>query len=146
MKAQHLSLHHSPRSSGPLTIPSGPGLIAIRRSTSAPYRIGKPSSRSTSPQYSRNPTNPTQLLKRNIAQAFKLISSTIHQSQDENQIALEALSYDAKVQYGTLQLLQTRLAKGESIVDQELTDTKRALATLEGTTRVERERLIAEIA
>jgi len=43
-------------------------------------------------------------------------------------------------------LQQTRLAKGESIVDQELTDVKRALATLEGATRVERERLTAEIA
>jgi len=54
--------------------------------------------------------------------------------------------YDTKVQYGTLQLLQTRLAKGESIVDQEITDAKQALATLEEETRVEQERLTAEIA
>jgi len=46
-----------------------------------------------------------------------MISSTIHQSQDENLIALEGLSYDAKVQYASLQLLQTHLAKGETIVD-----------------------------
>jgi len=50
------------------------------------------------------------------------------------------------VQYGSLQFLQTRLAKCESIVDQELTDAKQALGTLEGATRVERERLTAEIA
>ena len=43
-------------------------------------------------------------------------------------------------------MLQTLLAKGESIVYQELTDAKRALATLEGATRVERECLTAEIA
>ena len=119
------------RSSGPLMILSGPGSIAMSRSTNAPYWIGKPSSSSTSRQRSRNPTNPTKLLKRQIARAFKLISPTIHQSQDENLIALEALSYDAKMQYSSLQLLQTMLAKGESIVDQELTDAKRALATLE---------------
>jgi len=134
------------RLSGPLTIPSGPGSIAISGSTSAPYRIGKPSSGSTSRQDSRNPTNPTELLKRQIAQPFKMISSTIHQSHDENLIALEALSYDAKVECGSLQLLQTWLARGESIVDQELTNEKQALATLEGATRVERERLTTEIA
>jgi len=38
------------------------------------------------------------------------------------------------------------LAKGESIVDQELTDAKRALATLEWATRVEQECVRAEIA
>jgi len=43
-------------------------------------------------------------------------------------------------------LLQTRLAKAQSIVHQELTGAKRALATLEGATRVERECLTAEIA
>jgi len=42
-----------------------------------------------------------------------MILSTIHQSQDESLVALEALSHDAKVQYGTLQLLQIRLATGE---------------------------------
>ena len=111
-------------STGPLTIPSGPSSIAMSRSTSAPYRIGKSYSRSTHHQHSRNPTNPSELLKPHIAPAFRMILSTIHQSQDENLIALEALLYDAKVQYGSLQLLQTRLAKGESIVDQELTDAK----------------------
>ena len=90
--------------------------------------------------------NPTELLKGQIAQAFQFISSTIHQSHDENQIALEALSDDARVQYANLQLLQTRLAKGETIVDKELSDARQALLTLEGATRVERERLTAEIA
>lgn len=42
-------------------------------------------------------------------------------------------------------MLQTHLAKGASIVDQELTDAKRALATFEVATRVEWERLTAEI-
>jgi len=99
--------------SGPLMIPSEPSPLAMNQSTSAPFRVGKSASPSNSRQHSRNPTNPTELLKRQIAQPFKMISSTIHQSQDENQVALGVLSYDAKVQYGTLQLLQTRLAKGE---------------------------------
>jgi len=111
-------------STGSLMIPSGPSSLAISGSTSAPYWIRKPYSSSTHHQHSRNPTNPSELLKRQIAQAFRMILSTIHQSQDENLIALEVLSYDAKVQYGSLQLLQTRSAKGESIVDQELTDVK----------------------
>jgi len=75
-----------------------------------------------------------------------MLSSTIHQSQDQNLIALEALLYDASVQYGSLQIQQTSLAKDESIVDQELTDAKRGLAMLEGVTRVEREPLTAEVA
>ena len=131
---------------GPLTVSSWLASIAMSRATSAPFRIGKPSSSSTSRQYSRNSTNPTELLKRQIVQAFKMLSSTIHQSQDQNLIALEALLYDASVQYGSLQIQQTSLAKDESIVDQELTDAKRGLAMLEGVTRVEREPLTAEVA
>ena len=133
-------------SSGPLRIPSGPSSLAMSRTTSAPFWVGKSTSRSNSRQHSRNPTNPTELLKRQIAQSFQYISSTIHQSHDESQIALEALSDDARVQYANLQLLQTRLAKGETIVDKELSDARQALLTLEGATRVERERLTAEIA
>jgi len=133
-------------SSGPLTIPSGPSSLAMSRSTSAPFRVGKSTSRSNSRQHSRNPRNPTELLKRQIAQAFQFILPTIHQSYDENQIALEALSDHARVQYANLQLLQTRLAKGETIVDKELSDARQALLKLEGATRVERERLTAEIA
>ena len=133
-------------SSGPLTIPSGPSLLAMSRSTSAPFRVGKSTSCSNSRQYSRNPPNPTELLKRHIAQAFQYILSTIHQSHDEGQIALEALSDDDRVQYANLHLLQTRLAKGERIVDKELSDARQALWTLEGATRVERELLIAGIA
>jgi len=132
--------------SGPLTIPSGPSSLAMSRSTSAPFGVGKSTSRLNSRQHSRNPTNPAELLKRQIAQAFQYITLTIHRSHDESQIALEALSDDARVQYATLQLLQTRLAKGETIVDKELSDASQALLTLEGATRVERERLTAEIA
>jgi len=83
-----LALSFAP-SSGSFTIPSGPGSIAMSWSTSAPYQTGKPSSYSTTRQHSRNPTNPTERLKRQIAQAFKIILSTIHQSQDENLIAGE---------------------------------------------------------
>jgi len=43
-------------------------------------------------------------------------------------------------------LLHTRFAKCETIDDKELSDTRRALLTLAGATRVERERLTAEIA
>jgi len=133
-------------SSGPLTIPSGPSSLAMSRSTSAPFRVRKSSSRSNSRQHSRNPTNPTELLKRQIAQVFQFISYTIHQSHDENQIAPEALSDDVRVQYANLQLLQTRLAKGKTTADKEPSDGRQALLTLEGATQVERERLIREIA
>ena len=83
---------------GPLTVSSWPASIAMSRATSAPFQIGKPSSNSTSRQHSRNSTNSTELLKRQIVQAFKLLPSTIHQTQDHNLIALEALLYDASVQ------------------------------------------------
>ena len=43
-------------------------------------------------------------------------------------------------------MLKNQLAKGETIVDKELSDARQALLTLEGATRVERERLTAEIA
>jgi len=75
-----------------------------------------------------------------------MISSTIHQCQDENLIPLEALCYEAKVQYATLPLLQTQLSNGESIIAQGIPDGKLALATLEGGTRVAKEHLTAEIA
>jgi hypothetical protein len=86
------------------------------------------------------------VLKQQIALAFQYISSNIQQSQDENLVALDSLSEDAKTQYANLQLLQTRLAKGEQIVDTELTNAKKALATLEGATHQEQERLKAAIA
>ena len=61
-------------------------------------------------------------------------------------MALESLSEDARTQYANRQLLQTRLANGEQIVDKELSDAKRVLATLEGATHQEQERLKAAIA
>jgi len=77
---------------------------------------------------------------------FQHISSSINESQDENLIALDPLSEDARAQYTNLQLLQTRLAKGELIVDKELQEAKKALATLEGATHDKQERLKIAIA
>ena len=78
--------------------------------------------------------------------AFRYISLTIQQSQDENRVALELLSEDTRIQYANLQLIQTRLAKGEQIVDKELGDAKRALATLEDATHQKQEWLKLAIA
>jgi len=61
-------------------------------------------------------------------------------------IALDALSEDARTQYTNLRLLPTRSAKGESIVDKELHDARKALANLEGATHDEQERLKIAIA
>jgi len=82
-----------------------------------------------------------ELLKQQIGLAFQHISSSINQSQDENLIALDALSEDARAQYTNLQLLQTRLAKGQLIVDQELQDARKALASLKGATHDEQDPL-----
>ena len=49
------------------------------------------------------------------------------------------------MQYGKVPLLQTQLAKGETIVEKELSDARQALLILEGATQVEREHLTAEI-
>jgi len=87
-----------------------------------------------------------ELLKQEIGLAFQHISSSINQSQDENLIALDALLEDARAQYTDLQLLQTRLAKGELIVDKELQDARKALATLEEATHDKQERLKIAIA
>jgi len=87
-----------------------------------------------------------ELLKQQIGLAFQHISSSINQSQDENLIALDALSEDARAQYTNLRLLQTRLAKGELIVNKELQDARKALATLEGAIHDEQERLKIAIA
>jgi len=92
-------------SSKAATISSKSGSLAMSRSTSEPFSTRKPTSRSNSRQYSRNPTNPNQLLKRPISPAFQFISCTIHLSHDENQIALEASSDDTRVQYANLQVL-----------------------------------------
>ena len=61
-------------------------------------------------------------------------------------LALDALWEDARTKYTNLQLLQTRLAKGELIVDKELQDARKALATLEGATHDEQELLKIAIA
>ena len=87
-----------------------------------------------------------ELLNQQIGLAFQHISSSINQNQDENLIALDALLEDARTQYTNLQLLQTRLARGESIVDKELQDARKALATLEGATHDKQERLKITIA
>jgi len=79
--------------------------------------------------------------KQQIGLAFQHISSSINQSQDENLIALDALSEDARAQYTNLQLLQTRLARGELIVDKELQNARKALATLEEAIHDKQERL-----
>jgi len=118
----------------------------MSRSHSAQFRVEKNPSRSNSRQRARNTTNEMELLKHQIGLAFQPISSFINQSQDENLIALDALSEDARTQYTNLQLLQPRLAKGELIVDKELQDAGRALATLEGATQDEQERLKLAIA
>jgi len=135
-------------SSRAMTTTSNPGSVIhspISRSHSAQFRVEKNTSRSNSRQRARNTMNQMEL-KQQIGLAFQHISSSINQSQDENLIALDALSEDARAQYTNLQLLQTRLAKGELIVDKEPQDAKKALATLEGATHDEQERLKIAIA
>ena len=103
-------------SSHAMTTTSNLGLVIhspISRSHSAQFRVEKNRSRSNSRQRTRNTTNERELLRQQIGLAFQHISSSINQSQDENLIALDALSEDARAQYTNLQLLQTRLAKGD---------------------------------
>jgi len=136
-------------SSRATTTTSNPGSVIhsnMTRSYSAQFRVDKNPSRSNSRQRARNSTNQMELLKQQIGLAFQHISSSINQSQDENLIALDALSEHARAQYTNLQLLQTRLAKGQLIVDKELQDARKVLATLEGATHDEQERLKIAIA
>ena len=122
--------------------------VAMSRITSAPFPgcIAKSNPRSNPRHHTRTPRNQMKHLKQQITMAFQYISSTVNQSHDENLVALESLSVDARTQYANLQLLQTRLAKGEKIVDKELGDAKKALATLEGAMHQEQERLKTTIA
>jgi len=113
---------------------------------SGQFRVEKNTSQSNSRQRARNTINQMELLKQQIGLAFQHISSSINQSQDENLIALDALSEDARTQYTNLRLLQTRLAKDESIVDKQLQDARKVLATLEGATHDKQERLKIAIA
>jgi len=136
-------------SSRAMTTTANPGSVIhcpMSRSHSAQFRVQKNTSRSNSRQRARNTTNQMELLKQQIGLAFQHISSSINQSQDENLIALDALLEDATAQYTNLQLLQTRLAKGQLIVDKELQDARKALATLEGAIHDEQERLKIAIA
>jgi len=87
-----------------------------------------------------------ELFKQQIRLAFQHLSSFINQSQDENLIALDALSENARAQYTNVQFVQTWLAKGELIVEKELQDARKALATLEGATHDEQEQLKIAIA
>jgi len=131
-------------SSGAMTTTSNPGSVIhspMSRSHRAQFRVEKNPTRSNSRQCARNTTNQMELLKQQIGLAFQHISSSINRSQDKNLIALDALSEDARAQYTNLQLLQTRLAKGELIVDKELQDARNPLATLQGATHDEQERL-----
>jgi len=136
-------------SSRAITVTSNPGSVIhspMSRSHSAQFRVEKTSLRSNSRQRARNAANPMELLKQQMGLAFQHIFSSINQSQDQNLIALDALSEDARTQYTNLQLLQSRLAKGQLIVDKELQDARKALATLEGATHDEQERLKLAIA
>jgi len=136
-------------SSRAMTSTSNPGSVIhspMSRSHSAQFRVEKNPSWSNSRQHTRNAMNQIELLKQEIGLAFPHISSSINQSQDENLIALDALLEDARAQYTDLQLLQTRLAKGELIVDKELQDARKALATLEQATHDKQEQLKIAIA
>jgi len=131
-------------SSRAMTTTSNPGSVIhspMSRSHSAQFPVERNTSRSNSRQRARNTTNQMELLKQQIGLAFQHISSSINQSQDENLIALDALSEDARAQYTNIRLLQTMLAKGELIVDKELQEAKKAQATLKGATHDEQERL-----
>jgi len=136
-------------SSRAMTTTSNPGSVVhspISRSLSAQFRVETNPRRSNSRQHARIATTQMALLKQQIRLAFLHISSSINQSQDENLIALDALSEDARAQYTNLRLLQTRLAKSELIVDKELQDVRKALATLEGATHDKQEELKIAIA
>jgi len=136
-------------SSCAITVTSNPGSVVhcpMSRSYSAQYLVAKNPSRSNSRQPARNTTDQMELLKQQIGLAFQHISSSINQSQDESLIALDALSEDGRAQYTNLQLLQTRLARSELIVDKKLQNARKALATLEGATHDEQERLKIAIA
>jgi len=136
-------------SSRAMTTTSNSGSVIpspMSHSHSAQFCVEKNTSRSNSRQRARNTTNQMELLKQQIGLVFQHISSSINQSQDENLIALDALSEDARAQYTNLRLLQTRLAKGQLIVDKELQDARQVLATLEGATHDEQEWLNIAIA
>jgi len=152
MQDNHTSTPHGSSfdpSSRAMTTTSNPCSVVhspMSRSHSAQFRVEKNMSQSNSRQRARNTTNQMELLKQQIGLAFQHISSIINQSHDENLIALDALSEDARTQYTNLRLLQTRLARGKSIVDQELQDARKALATLEEATPDKQERLKIAIA
>jgi len=98
-------------SSRAITVTSNPGSVVhspISCSHSAQLRVEKNQSRSNSRQRARNTTNQMELLNQQIGLAFQHISSSINQSQDENLIALGALSEDARAQYTNLQLFRVR--------------------------------------
>jgi len=129
-------------SSHAMTTTSNPGSVIqspMNRAHSAQFRVEKNTSRSNSRQRASNTTNQMELLKQQIELAFQNISSSINQSQEENLIAFDALSEDARAEYTNLRLLQIRLTKGELIVDKELQDARKALATLEGATHDKQE-------
>ena len=97
-------------SSRAVSVTSEPGSVdsvALSRTSSAPFPgcVGKNLARSNPRHHARTPTNQTEHLKEQIALAFQYITSTITQRHDENLVALDSLSEDARTQYANLQLL-----------------------------------------
>jgi len=102
-------------SSSAMTTPSNPGSVGhspMSGSHSAQFRVEKNLMRSNSRHCARKTTNQMDLLKQQIGRAFQHISSSINQSQDENLIALDAISEDARAQYTNLQVFQKQVSKG----------------------------------
>ena len=95
----------------------------------------------------RRPRQPTasEEFKAQLSYAFRYLYTTLQETKDEFHIATASFSDGAQEAYAFLQLIEGRLARGETIVEAELEQGRKVLQVVESQTKKEQEQFKIQV-
>ena len=95
-------------------------------------------------QRARQPTA-SEEFKAQLSYAFRYLYATLQETKDEFHIATQSFSEGAREAYTFLQIMESRLAWDETIVEAELLEGRKALEIVERETKKEQQQFRAEV-
>ena len=131
--------------------PTGTSVPPISRTNSpnpsAMSRTGSGAGSIRPPSRIRRARQPTasEEFKAQLSYAFRYLYATLQETKDEFHIATQSFSEGAREAYAFLQLMESRLARDETIVEAELLEGRKALEIVERETKKEQQQFRAEV-
>ena len=92
----------------------------------------------------RQPTGPEEF-KAQLSDAFRYLYATLEETKDEFHITTQSFSEGVREAYAFLQLMESRLARNETIVEAELLEGRKALEIVEREMKKEQQQFRADV-